>query len=59
MNFHDLSVIQKEQVYNVFTPNGVWIAQIYMGNDNQYLLDAKVMDYICRALARRWNVGKK
>ena len=56
---HNLVVSQNGQYYSVAIPNGIVIAQLYMGNDGAFLLDAKCMDYITKLLARRWNVAPK
>lgn len=54
-----LYVEQQGQFYSVYTPNGILIAQIFMGSDNLFLLDAKCMDAITKILARRWNIVNK
>ena len=35
------------------------VAQIFMGNDGQFLLDAKCMEVITKLMARRWRVSNK
>ena len=59
MDFNGMIVQQNGQLYTVYTPNGLAVAQILLGYDNQYLLDAKCMQYICKVLARRWKVSDK
>ena len=50
---NNLYVVQNGQYYTVYTPNGVMIAQIFMGNDGLFLLDARCMEAITKLLARR------
>ena len=54
-----LYVDQQGQFYSVYLPNRVLIAQVYMGNDGMFLLDAKCMEAITKLLGRRWNVENK
>ena len=56
---HNMYVVQNGQFYTIYTPNGQTVAQIYMGCDQQYLLDAKCMEVICKVLARRWYISAK
>ena len=56
---NNLYVQQNGQYYVVYTPNGVMIAQIFLGNDGLFLLDARCMDAITKLLAKRWNVADK
>lgn len=59
MDFAGMIVQQNGQIYSVYTPNGILVCQVCCGYDQMYLLDAKVMQYICRVLARRWNISTK
>lgn len=59
MDFAGMIVQQNGQTYSVYTPNGILVCQVCCGYDQMYLLDAKVMQYICRVLARRWNISNK
>lgn len=59
MNFYGMVVQQNGQLYSIFTPNGVMVCQVYMGNDGAFLLDAKCVQYLCKLLARRWNISNK
>lgn len=43
------------QMYSVYTPQGIQIAQIFMGSDNQIFRDAEALKIICKVLARRWG----
>ena len=57
-DFHGMVVQQMGQYYNIYTPNGILVAQLCMGNDGLYLADARAVDYICKILAKRWRVGQ-
>lgn len=57
MDFAGMCVQQNGQTYSIFTPNGILVGQICCGSDQLYLLDAKVVQYVCRVLARRWRVS--
>lgn len=59
MDFSGMVVQQNGQLYSVYTPNGALVSQVFCGYDQQYLLDAKVMQLVCRILAKRWNVATK
>ena len=52
-------VEQNGQYYSVYTPNGIMVAQVFMGNDGQFLLDAKCMEVITELMARRWRISNK
>lgn len=52
-------VEQNGQYYSVYTPNGIMVAQVFMGNDGQFLLDAKCMEAITKLMARRWRISNK
>ena len=56
MTIHGMVVQQRGQLYSIFTPNGIMVAQVYMGNDGLYLGDSRCLDYICKVMAKRWNV---
>lgn len=45
------------QLYELYTHNGIVVGQVYMGNDGQYVLDAKVLEAIKKLMARRWGLG--
>lgn len=56
MMMNNLMVEGNHQLYSIYTPNGgTMICQVYMGNDQQYLLDAKCMEKLTRLLALRWG----
>ena len=53
-----LPLIQKGQVYDIFTPTGAQIARIYTGTDGQIMQDMKALDIITKALAKRFGISK-
>ncbi|OUO26213.1 hypothetical protein B5F88_19240 [Flavonifractor sp. An306] len=61
MNMHGLEVIEipGTQGYIVFTKQGLRIAQIWLGQDGQKMQDAITMGFICKALAKRWDIKAK
>lgn len=46
---------QDGQVYYIYTPQGILIAQLFMGYDGQYAKDVQTLTAIGRALAKRWG----
>lgn len=46
---------QDGQLYYIYTPQGILIAQIFMGYDGQYAKDVQCLGTIGRALAKRWG----
>lgn len=61
MMVHGLSVVQipHSQSYGVYTPQGIQIAQVWMGQDGQLAQDVVTLGYICKALANRWGIKTK
>jgi hypothetical protein len=51
-----LYVQQQGQYYGVFTPQGIQIAQLFMGQDGQFAKDVVALNPITKALAKRWGV---
>ena len=47
---------QQGQVYSIYTPQGILIAQVFMGYDGQYARDVAVLQPITKALAKRWGI---
>ena len=45
------------QWYAVYTPQGIQIALIFLGNDGQLMADAVTMKSITALLAKRWGIG--
>ena len=54
-----LVIRQDGQMYYIFTPQGIQIAQIWLGCDGQYALDVQCINAIGRALAKRWGLLDK
>lgn len=59
MWIHGLFVQQNGQLYSIFTPNGIMIAQISMGNDGLFLVDSRCLDVITKLMAKRWYIDNK
>ena len=61
MKISGLSVVQipHSQSYGVYTPQGIQIAQVWMGQDGQLAYDLVALGYICKALAKRWDIKAK
>lgn len=51
-----LIVRQDGQMYHIFTPQGIQIAQVFTGCDGQYARDVQCINAIGRALAKRWDI---
>lgn len=56
--FYNMVYIQSNNEYKVFTPQGICIAHVVMPPNGQYIMDAKTVEIICKALAYRWGVVK-
>ena len=54
--FSGMIIQQQGQLYSIFTPNGIMVCQVYMGNDQFYIGDAKCLEMICKILSKRWRV---
>lgn len=59
MIINGMYVEQNGQFYTIYTPNGIMVAQIFMGNDGQFLLDSRCMGAITKLMAGRWRVSNK
>lgn len=46
------------QVYSIYTPQGIQVAQLFMGQDGQIFQDAEALKLIARILAKRWGVSQ-
>lgn len=53
---HGLMVVQNGQFYSVYTPQGILVAQLFMGADGQIAQDVLALAPITKALAKRWAV---
>lgn len=47
---------QNGQVYYIYTPQGILIAQLFMGQDGQYARDVQCLTAVGRAMAKRWDI---
>lgn len=54
-----LYVFQNGQWYQICTPQGLVIAQIYTGADGQMMQDALALNIITKALGKRWGIPSK
>ena len=48
---------QNGQVYYLYTPNGILVATLYMGNDLQYARDVQCLSSVGKAMAKRWGLS--
>ena len=46
---------QEGQMYYIYTPQGILIAQLFMGYDGQYAKDVQTLTAVGRAMAKRWG----
>ena len=51
-----LVVCQQGQQYAIYTPQGIMVAQIFLGYDGQIAQDVLALSPITKALAKRWGV---
>ena len=56
---NNLYVVQRGQQYAVFTPQGIQIGLLFLGQDGQYAKDVAALGPITKALAKRWGVNPK
>lgn len=54
-----LYIGQKGQYYAIFTPQGIQIGLLFLGQDGQYSKDVAALGPITKALAKRWGVNPK
>lgn len=52
-----LVVTQQGQFYTIYTPQGIMIAQIFMGGDGQTVYDATALKSITKVMAKRWGIN--
>ena len=52
-----LQLKQVGQMYYIYTPQGILIAQVFLGQDGQYAKDVLCLNVIGRALAKRWGIS--
>ena len=51
-----LIVTQNGQFYSVYIPQGIKIAELFLGADGQYAKDVISLGRITKELANRWDV---
>ena len=56
---NNLYVVQRGQQYAIFTPQGIQIRLLFLGQDGQYAKDVAALGPITKALAKRWGVNPK
>lgn len=44
--------------YHFYTPNNIYVGGVCLPYDGQYTFDAKVLNFITKALAIRWRLVK-
>lgn len=52
-----LYVCQQGQQYAVYTPQGIQVGLLFMGQDGQYAKDVAALGPITKALAKRWGIN--
>ena len=59
MTMNNMIVTQNRQYYTIYTPMGTMVGQLYLGQDGNYLLDAKLLDAVTKAMARRLGIATR
>lgn len=62
LTLNNIGIVQcgnDSNIYFLYLPQNICIAQIAMPPDKQYMNDMKVLDYITKALETRWGICKK
>ena len=49
-------VVQQGQQYAIYTPQGIQVGYLFLGQDGQYARDVAVLQPITKALAKRWGI---
>ena len=52
-------VVQRGQQYAIFTPQGIQVGYLFLGQDGQYAKDVATLGPITKALAKRWGVNPR
>lgn len=47
---------QDGQMYYIYTPQGILIAQLFMGCDGQFARDLQCVTAVGKAMAKRWDI---
>ena len=48
---------QVGQTYYLYTPNGILVATLFMGQDGQYARDVQCLVTVGKAMAKRWGLS--
>lgn len=56
MTMSNIGIVQSDNVYYLYLPNGIHIAQIAMPPDRCYMADGKALAAITKVMAWRWEV---
>ena len=61
MSIHGVIVAQipDTQKYVFYSPQGLQIALVWLGEDKQLTKDVVTLGYICKALSNRWGIKAK
>lgn len=59
MVINNIHILQRDNVYQLYLPTQVCIGQLAFPPDQQYLIDAKALEYITKAIAMRWEVYER
>lgn len=51
-----LYVGQKDQYYAIFTPQGIQIGLLFLGQDGQYARDVVALNTVTKELSKRWGI---
>ena len=55
---YGLNIVQRGgQCYSIFTPQGIEVARLFMGADNQIFKDVECLKMIARIMAKRWDIS--
>ena len=52
-----LYIKQDGQFYSIYTPQGILVAQVFMGQDGQVFQDVIALKIITKALQKRWHIS--
>lgn len=54
---HGLHIVQNGgQFYSIYTPQGIEVARLFMGADNQIFKDVECLKIIAKVMAKRWDI---
>ena len=52
-----LYIKQNGQFYSIYTPQGILVAQVFLGADSQFVQDVLTLKIISKALQKRWHIS--